>query len=51
MSEDITYPLHRQSVLYGHEHKLRTLDICLPRPLTEVSKENALWVVYDGVDS
>ncbi|OJD38732.1 alpha beta-hydrolase [Diplodia corticola] len=40
-----SYPLHIKGVPYATTSRLQTLDICLPRPLSE-SPKDAVWVVY-----
>lgn len=39
-----SYPLHIKGVPYATTSRLQTLDICLPRPLSE-SPKDAVWVV------
>ncbi|EOD46064.1 putative alpha beta hydrolase fold-3 protein [Neofusicoccum parvum UCRNP2] len=40
-----SYPLYIKNVPYATASRLQTLDICLPRPLSE-SPADAVWVVY-----
>lgn len=39
-----SYPLYVKGLPYGTESRLQTLDVCLPRPLSE-SPADAVWVV------
>ncbi|KAL0261205.1 Kynurenine formamidase [Diplodia seriata] len=39
-----SYPLHIRGVPYATTSRLQTLDVCLPRPLSE-SPKDAVWVV------
>ncbi|KAF2094519.1 alpha/beta-hydrolase [Rhizodiscina lignyota] len=46
------YPKQLHDVKYGDEHKLQTLDICLPRPLNngslqvDASTDDSVWIVF-----
>ncbi|KAH7046804.1 hypothetical protein B0J12DRAFT_668528 [Macrophomina phaseolina] len=40
-----SYPLYIKGLPYGTASRLQTLDVCLPRPLSE-SPADAIWVVY-----
>jgi len=44
--EEITYPYYLNSIPYGLQHRLQTLDICLPRPLSESPPKDTVWVVF-----
>ncbi|KAF2436500.1 alpha/beta-hydrolase [Tothia fuscella] len=41
-----TYPYHRNSIPYGEEHALQTIDICVPRPIDDQYRHQAVWVVF-----